>query len=105
MEQGHMTYQYFEGDGLTIELNVGACADQYRVTVLLNGVPARTARCRSLTGALRTGRAWAERQLTLLTSPPRQLALALTELSPRRALARRTRAAVGYRRSARLAIG
>jgi hypothetical protein len=75
--QGRLTYRHFEGDGLALDLAVGAFADHYRVTVLVNGAPARTARRRDLDGALRWARAYADRQLDRFGLQPRQLPLAL----------------------------
>ncbi|GIW07393.1 MAG: hypothetical protein KatS3mg060_2198 [Dehalococcoidia bacterium] len=75
--QGRLTYRYFEGDGLALDVSVGAFAGHYRVTVLVNGAPARTARRRDFDSAVRWGRDYADHQLNLFGLQPRQLPLAL----------------------------
>ena len=86
---GRLTYRHFEGDGVALDLSVGAFADHFRVTVLMNGAPAGTARRRDFEGAIRWGQEYANRQLDRFGLRPRQLALALPAELPRsRALPR-----------------
>ncbi|MCS6802268.1 MAG: hypothetical protein RMM58_12660 [Chloroflexota bacterium] len=80
--QGRLIYRHFAGNGLAFDLSVGAFADHYRVTIFVNGAPARTARRRSLGSAIRWARAYADRQLDRFGVQPRQLALSLPAEKP-----------------------
>lgn len=67
-----VSYRYLDVPGGQVTLELWAYATGYRCVVLINGAPARSARRRTLAGALRWGLDTAEWQTELLgfVAPP-----------------------------------